>query len=33
LAALHLAMQCDLDFSGRAYGNPDIEAMVMRNFG
>jgi len=26
-------MQCDLDFSGRAYGNPDIEAMVMRNFG
>jgi len=24
-------MQCDFNVCGRAYGNPDIEAVVMRN--
>jgi hypothetical protein len=24
-------MQCDCNVCGRAYGNPDIEAVVMRN--
>jgi hypothetical protein len=30
---LHLAMQCGFNASGRAYGDLDIEAVVMRNFG
>jgi hypothetical protein len=30
---LRLATQCDFNVSGRAYGDLDIEAVVMRNFG
>ena len=30
---LRLATQCDRNVCGRAYGNPDIEAVVMRDFG
>jgi len=28
-----MRLQCDFNVCGRAYGNPDIEAVVMRNFG
>jgi hypothetical protein len=30
---LRLATQYDFNVSGRAYGNPDIEAVAMHNFG